>query len=281
LAIAVLVDYSESERSVLMIAYPHIDPVALDLGFFQIHWYGLMYLSGFMAGYLIALREAKLGRLALTAEQISDLLFYIVMGIVVGGRLGYGLFYGLEEWKKDLFWIFRIYEGGMSFHGGFLGVSTAVILFASKVGLPLARISDLAALCVPPGLGFGRIGNFIGQELWGRPTDLPWAMVFPADAEALARHPSQLYQAGLEGLALFLIIFIYARQPRPAWSATALFLFCYGIFRFITEFVREPDAHIGFDFLGLLTRGQMLSLPMILIGLALFIWSYQRAAKQA
>lgn len=259
-----------------MLNFPNINPVALDLGFFQIHWYGLMYLAGFMSGYFIALREARLGRLALTPDQISDLLFYIVMGIVFGGRIGYGLFYGLDEWKSDLFWIFRIWEGGMSFHGGFLGVSTALILFARKVGMPISRIADLAALCVPPGLGFGRIGNFIGQELWGRPTDMPWGMLFPADPDALARHPSQLYQASLEGLALLLIIFWYTRKPRPEWSATALFLSCYGVFRFAVEFVREPDAQIGFDFFGLLTRGQMLSLPMIIIGVMLFIWAYRR-----
>lgn len=258
-----------------MLTFPDINPIAINFGIIQIHWYGLMYLCGFFAGYYIGIRESKAGRLALNSDQVADLLFYIVMGIVIGGRLGYGLFYGIDYWRQDFFWIFRIWEGGMSFHGGFLGVSTALILFTRKVGLPLSRISDLAALAVPPGLGFGRIGNFIGQELWGRPTDLPWGMVFPNDPLGLARHPSQLYQATLEGLVLFLIIFWYTRKPRPAWGATALFLMLYGSFRFLTEFVREPDEQIGFPLLGWMTRGQELSLPMIIIGFILMVWAYK------
>lgn len=264
-----------------MIIAPNIDPVAINLGFFQIHWYGLMYLSGFLAGYYIGVREAKLGRLPLTVDQVSDLLFYIVMGIVIGGRLGYGIFYGLDYWLDDPFWIFRIWEGGMAFHGGFLGVVVALILFTRKLGIPLGTITDLAAFAVPPGLGFGRIGNFIGQELWGRPTDLPWGMVFKTDPLGLARHPSQLYQATLEGLVLFLIIFIYTRKPRPRWAASALFLFFYGLFRFFVEFVREPDEQVGYALLGWMTRGQELSLPMIIAGGILFIWAYKRHTVQA
>lgn len=262
-----------------MLNFPAINPVALDLGFFQIHWYGLMYLAGFVAGFWIALREVKLGRLALSRDQVSDLLFYIVMGLIIGGRLGYGLFYGLDTWLQDPLWIFRVWEGGMAFHGGFLGVAVAVILFARKVGAPLSTISDLAALTVPPGLGFGRIGNFIGQELWGRASDVPWAMVFPADTSGLARHPSQLYQALLEGLVLFAVIFCYTRKPRPAWAPTALFLLLYGVFRFVVEFVREPDAHIGFDLFGWMSRGQILSLPMMVAGILLLAFAYRRQAK--
>lgn len=263
-----------------MLTYPAIDPIALDLGFFQIHWYGLMYLCGFAAGYYVAIFDARSGRLALTTEQIADLLFYIAMGLVLGGRLGYALFYGLDHWLNDFFWAFRIWEGGMSFHGGFLGVVAAVILFSRKTGARLSRISDLAALAVPPGLGFGRIGNFIGQELWGRPTDSYFGMVFPADPLGLARHPSQLYQAVLEGLVLFLIIYWYTRKPRPAWSATALFLLLYSVFRFSVEFVREPDAHIGLEFFGWMTRGQMLCVPMLVVGLILMVWSYKTQPLQ-
>lgn len=264
-----------------MLHFPEINPVALDLGFFQIHWYGLMYLCGFAAGYWLALREAAMGRLPLNKDQISDLLFYIAMGLIIGGRLGYGLFYGIAQWREDPLWIFRVWEGGMAFHGGFLGVVVAVMLFARKVGVPLARISDLAAFVVVPGLGFGRIGNFIGQELWGRPTDMPWGMVFQADALGLARHPSQLYQAVLEGLVLFAILFWYTRKPRPAWAPTALFLLLYGLFRFMVEFVREPDAHIGFDLFGWMSRGQILSLPMMLAGVILLVWAYRRQSQHS
>ena len=198
------------------------------------------------------------------------------MGVILGGRLGYVHFYGWSTFVQDPLWAFKLWLGGMSFHGGFLGVMFSAFLFSKKYKVPVGAYLDVLALSVTLGLGFGRIGNFIGQELWGRPTDMPWGMVFPKDPSGLPRHPSQLYEAFLEGVVMFAIIYWYTRKPRPDWSTGAVFLMCYGVFRFIVEFFREPDAHIGFDLFGWMSRGQILCVPMIVAGMILWVWSTSR-----
>lgn len=258
-----------------MLTHPQFDPVALDLGLVQIHWYGLMYLLAFLAAFTLAKKLAREGRAPFLAEQVDDIIFYGALGVILGGRIGYVFFYSFDNFLADPLTLFKVWQGGMSFHGGFLGVLLAMFLYCRKYAIPLGALFDITAVIVPPGLGFGRIGNFIGQELWGRASDVPWAMVFPKDPSGFARHPSQLYQATLEGLVIFLVVFWFIQKPRPRWAAAALFALLYGIFRFIVEFFRQPDAHIGFDAFGFLSRGQLLSLPMIMIGLGVFIWAYK------
>lgn len=259
-----------------MLHFPAIDPIAIALGPIKIHWYGLMYLAGFASGWWLAVRDTRNGvRTLLTKEQIDDFLFYVAMGVVLGGRAGYVLFYNFGEFLRNPLWLFHIWTGGMSFHGGFLGVMLGCALFARKHKIEVTALFDYVAPYAIPGLGFGRLGNFIGQELWGRPTDLPWGMVFPKDSLGLARHPSQLYQFFLEGVVLFTIVYLFTRKPRPRWSVSGLFLLTYGIFRFSVEFVREPDSHIGYDWLGWMTRGQELCIPMIIGGIGLLLWAYR------
>jgi phosphatidylglycerol---prolipoprotein diacylglyceryl transferase len=212
-------------------------------------------------------------------EQVDDLIFYAALGVVVGGRLGYALFYSGDKLAQDPAWILRLWQGGMSFHGGFLGVLFAMYLFARRHKIVFGSLMDFVAPLVPVGLGLGRLGNFIGQELWGRASDVPWAMVFPRDPEQLARHPSQLYQFALEGMLLFAIMLWFSARDRPSWSISGVFALGYGCLRFIAEFFREPDQHIGFQALGWMTRGQILSLPMIALGIYLIAMSYNKAAK--
>lgn len=259
-----------------MIPYPSIDPVALAIGPLKIHWYGLTYLGGFAFAWWLARRRSRRPGAAVSIEQVDDLIFYAAMGVVLGGRLGYALFYGWERLLQEPSWLFRVWEGGMAFHGGLIGVIAALYLFARQRRIPFAALMDFIAPLAPVGLALGRLGNFIGQELWGRATDVPWAMVFPRDPLALPRHPSQLYQFALEGCLLFVVLVLFSRQPRPTWSVAGLFLLGYGLLRSLAEFFREPDAHIGFQAFGWLTRGQLLSVPMMLIGALLMIWAYQR-----
>ena len=263
-----------------MLVHPNFSPVALDLGVIQIHWYGLMYLCAFAFSYWIFKKFSVLGKPPLPANQVDDAVFYGAMGVIIGGRFGYVFFYGFDHFLEEPLWLFKVWEGGMSFHGGFIGVVIAAIIFAKRHQVRLGELCDRVALAAPMGLGFGRLGNFIGQELWGRPTDVPWGMMFPNDPSGLARHPSQLYQMAMEGVLLFLIIYWFTRKERPEWSAGAMFVMCYGIFRFVAEFFRQPDAHIGFDLFGWLSRGQVLSLPMIALGVAALSWAYWREAKQ-
>lgn len=261
-----------------MLSFPHIDPVALQLGPLKIHWYGLMYLVGFAAAWWLGTQQAKQPHSPFKKEQIADLIFYGALGAVLGGRLGYILFYDLANYLNHPLNIFKVWEGGMAFHGGMLGVFVAMWLYGRKLNLSFFTVTDFLAPLVPIGLGMGRIGNFINGELWGKVTDVSWGIVFPY-AGSLPRHPSQLYQALLEGLVLFFILWLFSRKPRPTMAVSGLFLICYGSFRFIVEFVREPDVHLGYQAFGWLTRGQELSLPMIIVGIAIMIWAYKRQTK--
>lgn len=264
-----------------MLMHPDFDPVAVALGPLKIHWYGLMYLCAFAFAFWICKLRAKQKRAPFKPSQVDDIIFYVAMGVVVGGRLGYIFFYNFSEFLNNPLILFQVWKGGMSFHGGFLGVVLAITLYCRKHKIAVGDLLDFAALAAPIGLFFGRMGNFIGQELWGRPTDLPWAMVFPADPSGLARHPSQLYEAVLEGLVVFAVIYFYLNIKRPRWAAAALFIILYGSFRFLVEFAREPDAHIGFDLFGWLSRGQLLSLPMIIVGVAVIVWAYKKDLPSA
>ena len=258
-----------------MLVYPEIDPVAISIGPLDIRWYGLMYLLGFVSGFLLLNYRAKKPNSGWNTEQVSDLIFYGALGVVLGARVGYVLFYNFDAFLDNPLNMFKVWEGGMSFHGGFLGVLLAMWLYGRKIGKSMFEILDFGAPIVPIGLGAGRIGNFIGGELWGRPTDVPWGMVFP-HVDSLARHPSQLYQATCEGLILFCILWFYSSKPRPRYAISGVFAFFYGVFRFGMEFVRQPDAHIGFIAFGWLTMGQLLSLPMIFVGLFLVVFAYKR-----
>lgn len=275
-----------------------IDPVAFAIGPVQVHWYGITYLLAFLffwaGGTWLVRRRPWWGW---TAQDISDMLFYGMLGVVIGGRLGYVLFYGFDSLLQDPLFLFRITDGGMSFHGGLLGVIAAMAWMARRSGRSFWHVSDFVAPLVPVGLGLGRIGNFIGGELWGRISDVPWAMVFAnavqpggwasSELEAawrsgsldhLARHPSQLYQALGEGLLLLLLLAWYSRVPRPLGAISGLFLAGYGVARLVAEFFREPDGHIGYLAGGWLTMGMLLSLPMVLAGVGLILFAYRKEA---
>ena len=266
-----------------MLPYPQIDPVALAIGPLKIHWYGLMYLIGIGAAWLILSRRLNRFDPTWTKEKLSDLVFWVAMGVIVGGRLGYVLFYDLSAYIANPLLIFEVWKGGMAFHGGLIGVMLAVWGFGKRNGKSFFQIMDFIAPVVPIGLGVGRIGNFINAELWGKASDVPWAMIFPTDPQQLARHPSQLYQFALEGVALFLILWLYSRKPRPTMAVSGMFALFYGIFRFIVEFVRVPDAQLGYLAFGWVTMGQILCIPMIAGGLLLIWWAYNRdpAAQKA
>ena len=257
-----------------MLTAPTIDPVALALGPIKIHWYGLMYVLGFAALWWFGARRADRPNSGWTRDQVGDLVFYGALGVILGGRLGYALFYNFEFYAAQPLDIFKIWQGGMSFHGGILGVALAMVYFAHRSGKRFLVVTDFMVPWVPIGLGAGRIANFINHELWGRVTDVPWGMVFP-HAGPLPRHPSQLYQFALEGVTLFLILWLYSRRPRPVGAVSGLFLVCYGVFRVLVEFVREPDAQLGFVFAGL-TMGQLLSVPMVVLGLVLIYFAYRK-----
>jgi len=258
-----------------MLVHPQFDPIAFSFGPLAVRWYGLMYLIGFVAALVFGRRRANRdpGR-GWSARGIDDALFYVVLGVILVGRLGYVLFYKPAHYLQNPLEILYLWEGGMSFHGGFLGVLVAMILFARKKNLGWLRIMDFVAPLVPPGLGAGRLGNFINAELWGRPADVPWAMIFP-NVDNVPRHPSQLYEFALEGVALFVLLWWFSRRPRPVGAVSALFLIGYGFARFVVEFTREPDSYLGFLAFGW-TMGQWLSLPMILAGFALLWWSYRQ-----
>jgi len=254
-----------------MLIHPQIDPIAFSIGPLAVRWYGLMYLAGFAAGWWLGLRRIAAGRAPITRAQFDDLIFLTVLGVVLGGRLGYVLFYKPAHYAANPLEIFAIWQGGMSFHGGLLGVMLAMVFAARRHRVDYLRLMDFVAPLCPLGIAAGRMGNFINGELWGRVTDLPWGMVFRGAGD-LPRHPSQLYQFALEGVALFVILWLYSAKPRPRGAVSAVFLMGYGVFRFIAEFAREPDAFLGTLALGM-TMGQWLCVPMILGGVALFAWS--------
>ncbi len=244
--------------------FPHIDPVFLSIGPLQFRWYGLMYVLSFIATYFIFRSEVTRKKLPLTKDDVADLVFYGAMGVVLGGRAGYILFYNLGFYLANPLKLFAVWEGGMSFHGGFLGVMLAFVLFARRRKIPFLTLIDMAALCAPVGLGLGRIGNFINGELYGRPTDAPWGIIFPG-SDGVPRHPSQLYEAFLEGLVLFFIVRFISKKTRVNGVTTCAAIAGYGLFRFTVEFFRQPDAQIGL-FYGLFSMGQLLSLPMFVAG---------------
>ncbi|NLY63688.1 MAG: prolipoprotein diacylglyceryl transferase [Alcaligenaceae bacterium] len=259
-----------------MIPFPQINPVAIEIGPLKVHWYGLMYLIAFALVWLLGRYRIKKGMLDITLKRFEDLIFYGVLGVILGGRLGYVLFYQPSFYLTHPLEIFSIWDGGMSFHGGLLGVLLAMYLFARKENKTFFEIADFIAPLVPLGLACGRLGNFINGELWGRPSDVPWAMIFPG-AGNLARHPSQLYQMMLEGILLFIILWFFSGKKRPVGQVSAVFLIGYGFFRFIAEYTREPDSYLGtlaLDF----SMGQWLSIPMILAGILLYIFSTKKPA---
>ncbi|MGQ0657081.1 MAG: prolipoprotein diacylglyceryl transferase [Chromatiales bacterium] len=260
-----------------MLLYPDIDPIAFRVGPLAVRWYGLSYVAGILAAWaLMRWRAARPGS-GWPAHDVGDLIFYVALGGVIGGRLGYMLFYNLHAYMQSPLSVFKVWEGGMSFHGGLIGIILAGAWWARRRGRGFLEMADFVAPAGPPALFFGRIANFINGELWGAPTSLPWGMVFP-HVDAQPRHPSQLYEAALEGLVLFVVLWLYSRKPRPPGSVIGLALLGYGLIRVLIEFVREPDGHLGYLAGGWLTMGQVLSLPMILIGAVLLILAYRRAA---
>jgi len=263
---------------ILQLPYPNIDPVFFRIGPLELRWYGLMYMASFILGYFLFKKYIKERKLSLSNDDLYDLLFYLILGVMIGGRLGYVLFYDLGTYVNDPKTILAIWQGGMSFHGGLIGVVIAAGWITKRRGWNFWEIADLVSAAVPIGLGLGRLGNFINGELFGRPTNVAWAMVFP-EGGPLARHPSQLYEFFLEGVLLFLILrWLYRKKLHHGTVFWALIGF-YGLFRFLVEFVREPDAHIGLD-LGPFTRGQLLTAPMLVIGLTMMIIYARRDRPQ-
>jgi len=276
----------------------NFDPVAVSIGPLDIHWYGVMYLLAFLSFWMIGNHRAmSQSWWGWNKQDVSDVLFYGMLGVIIGGRMGYMLLYASDLLLQNPLSIVRLWDGGMSFHGGLLGVSVAMFWFGKRTRRSFWQVADFVAPMVPLGLAFGRMGNFIGGELWGRLTDVPWAMIFAKSTgfgagetaalneawnagalDHLARHPSQLYQAGLEGLALFIILIWYSRKPRPAASVSGLFLIGYGAFRLVAEFFRQPDQHLGFLAMEWLTMGMLLSLPMIAAGF-IIMWYARHANK--
>ena len=252
-----------------MLVFPTINPIAFSIGPLQVHWYGLMYLLGFVSAWALAQWRVKHYQLNWTSEQIGDLIFFAALGVIIGGRLGYMLFYNAHQLIHQPWVALKLWEGGMSFHGGLLGVAVAVTAFCYKTKKSFWDVADFTAPLVPLGLAAGRAGNFINGELWGRVTDVPWGMVFP-QVDSQVRHPSQLYEFGLEGIILFIVIWWYADKPRPPGCVAAIFLIGYAICRLIIEFFREPDIQIGYLAFNWLTMGQLLSIPMLVIGVVLW-----------
>lgn len=255
-----------------MFIHPEFDPIAFAIGPVSVHWYGLMYLFAFTAGGLLAAYRASLPNSGWKVDEISDFVFYAALGVILGGRLGYTLFYNFAYYIQHPIEIFYVWTGGMSFHGGLLGVIIALLFYAKQTQRPFLEVTDFIAPFCGIGIAAVRFANFVNQELWGRVTDLPIGTVFPA-AGPLPRHPSQLYEMLLEGIILFAILWLYTRQKRPLGRPSGLFLIIYGVSRFAIEFVREPDAHLGAVAFGWMTMGQILTIPMILLGSLLFLIS--------
>lgn len=260
-------------------AFPEFDPVIFELGPIGLRWYGLMYLIGFLFARWLAVSRIKHNQNGWSVEQIDNLLFNGFLGVFLGGRIGYVLFYQFDYFLQEPSYLFRVWEGGMSFHGGLIGVILAMWITSKLQKRNFWHTADFVAPLIPFGLGMGRIGNFINDELWGRQTDVAWAVLFPSGGY-IPRHPSQLYEAFLEGLVLFFILHFFIKKPRPAGSVAGLFLLGYGTFRFIVEFFREPDPQLGLYFGQQISMGQILSLPMILLGGLIMLWAYKSAVKK-
>lgn len=258
-----------------MFVRPDFDPIAFSIGPLAVHWYGLMYLLSFVIGWGMGIVRTRQSHVHWQSEEVGDFLFYVVLGVVFGGRIGYVLLYQPEFYFHHPLQVFAIWDGGMSFHGGMLGVFIASAWFAHKTRRAFFQITDFVAPIVPIGLFFGRIGNFINGELVGRVTDVPWGMVYPHIGPQL-RHPSELYEAALEGLVLFTILWIYAARPRPRMAVSGVFLIGYGCFRFFCEFFRQPDAFAGFIAFDWMTLGQVYSAPMVVVGVGLLVWAHIR-----
>lgn len=277
------------------LSFPKIDPVIFALGPVSLHWYGVMYLIGFVFAMWLANRRAAQASSGWTKNEVENLLYAGFLGVFLGGRIGYVLFYNLPLFLENPLYLFRVWDGGMSFHGGLIGVIIVMLVFARKTKRHFFQVADFIAPLIPFGLGAGRLGNFINGELWGRvDPNCSWAMLFPGSRDedlalipshpqwqslldtygVLPRHPSQLYELLLEGVVLFIIINIYIRKPRPIASVSGLFLIGYGAFRIIVEFFRQPDAQLGL-FGGVISMGQILSIPMIVAGIAMMIWAYR------
>jgi len=254
-----------------MLNYPEFDPIIFAIGPVAVRWYGLMYVLGFVAAWFLANRRSKEPWSPIKPEQVDDLIFYAMVGVIVGGRLGYCIVYGWQLWLEDPLYVFKITQGGMSFHGGLVGVMTAMWLYGRKIGKGMWQITDFMAPFVPIGLGTGRVGNFINGELWGKETTVPWS--FNVNGQSL--HPSQLYEALLEGLVLFVILWVFSRKERPYLAVSGMFLFWYGAFRFFVEFYRVPDADKGYILFGWVTQGQILTAPMIVLGAILLFMAYK------
>lgn len=264
-----------------MFVHPDINPVAFSLGPVAVHWYGIMYLLSFLVGWAVAAYRTRLPHIDWTSQEVGDYLFYVVLGVVIGGRLGFMAFYKPELVIANPLNIFKVWDGGMSYHGGMLGVFAVSWWYAHKTNRHFFDVTDFVAPFIPIGLFFGRIGNFINGELFGRVTHVPWAMIYP-HVDNLPRHPSEFYEAGLEGIALFVLLWWFSAKPRPRMAVSGMFLLGYGCFRFFCEFFRQPDPYLGFVAFGWMTRGQELSAPMIAGGIVLLwlsYWLYKR--KQA
>ncbi|WP_367680697.1 prolipoprotein diacylglyceryl transferase [Candidatus Fukatsuia anoeciicola] len=278
------------------LVFPNFDPIILSIGPISLHWYGLMYLVGFIFAMWLAIRRTNKPNSGWNKEEVENLLYTNFLGIFIGGRIGYVLFYNFEYFLNNPLYLFKVWDGGMSFHGGLIGVICVIIRFAQHTKRSFLQVSDFVAPLVPFGLGAGRLGNFINDELWGRVTiNTPWAMLFPSSHNIditiastnskwqnifnqyglLPRHPSQLYEMILEGLVLFILLNLFIKKPRPMGSVSGFFLISYGLFRIIIEYFRQPDAQIGL-FNGFITMGQILSMPMVLVGMMIMIWAYRR-----
>ena len=260
---------------------PHFDPIAFSIGPLAVHWYGLMYLFGFAAFWLLGRQRARQAWRGMSAQGVEDLLFYGVIGVILGGRLGFCLLYQPEWYLTHLLDIFKVWQGGMSAHGGIMGSILAIAYYARRQKTSFLTLADFVAPLVPLGLMFGRLGNFINGELWGRAADptLPWAMIFENSGTLVPRHPSQLYEAFLEGALLFTVLWLFSRKPRPAGAVGALFCLGYGLVRFVVEYFREPDSYLGLGLFGL-SRGQWLSLPVMALGLVVLLWALRRGKSR-
>lgn len=257
-----------------MLIYPRINPVALHLGALKIHWYGLMYLLSFILGWFLMNYRARKFQLDWSGDKIADLVFYIAIGVLLGGRIGYMIFYDFPGFIHAPWIIIKVWDGGMSFHGGLLGVILMTWLWSRKQKKHFWDIGDFIAPIIPVGLAAGRIGNFLQGELWGKVTNVPWAMVYP-QAGSLPRHPSEIYEFLLEGVLLFIILWGYSAKPKPRMAVSAMFLLSYGVLRFFAEFFRMPDPQYGYLAFGWLTMGQVLSLPMVVVGMVLLVVAYR------